>query len=84
MSNPRHSFLTLFAAVFLAARAAWGATEISEVHITDVGTTAFSALAQMIYGLFFVVTLLVFPRGLVGQWLRRRADKRVNLEGSAQ
>ena len=49
-----------------------------------VGTTAFSALAQMIYGLFFVVTLLVFPRGLVGQWLRRRADKRVNLEGSAQ
>lgn len=47
-----------------------------------VGTTAFSALAQMIYGLFFVVTLLVFPRGLVGQWLRRRADRRVNRAGS--
>lgn len=46
-----------------------------------VGTTAFSALAQMIYGLFFVVTLLVFPRGIVGQWLRYRADKRANQAG---
>ena len=44
-----------------------------------VGTTAFSALAQVIYGLFFVVTLLVFPRGLVGEWTRRRADSRARL-----
>lgn len=46
-----------------------------------VGTTSFSALAQMIYGLFFVVTLLVFPRGLVGEWVRRRADRRATLLG---
>lgn len=46
-----------------------------------VGTTAFSALAQTIYGLFFVVTLLLFPRGLVGEWIRRRADRRANLLG---
>ncbi len=40
-----------------------------------VGTTAISALAQMFYGLFFVVTLLVFPRGIVGEVIRRRADR---------
>lgn len=49
-----------------------------------VGTTAFSALAQMIYGLFFVVTLLVFPRGIVGEWQRRRADRRVNQSGGSR
>ena len=41
-----------------------------------IGTTSFSALAQMVYGLFFVVTLLLFPRGLIGEWIRRRADAR--------
>ena len=46
-----------------------------------IGTTSFSALAQMTYGLFFVVTLLVFPRGLVGEWVRRRADRRARLLG---
>jgi branched-chain amino acid transport system permease protein len=40
-----------------------------------IGTTAISALAQMVYGLFFVVILLAFPRGIVGEYLRRRADK---------
>lgn len=45
------------------------------------GTTSFSALAQMTYGLFFVVTLLLFPRGVVGEWFRRRADRRARLLG---
>lgn len=40
------------------------------------GTTSVSALAQMIYGLFFVVILLVFPRGIVGQLLHRRVDRK--------
>lgn len=40
------------------------------------GTTSLSALAQMIYGLFFVVILLVFPRGIVGQLLHRRVDRK--------
>jgi branched-chain amino acid transport system permease protein len=44
-----------------------------------VGTTAISALAQMVYGLFFVVILLAFPRGIVGEYLRRRADRRAVL-----
>jgi branched-chain amino acid transport system permease protein len=39
-----------------------------------VGTTSISALAQMIYGLFFVVVLLLFPRGIVGEILARRAE----------
>lgn len=41
-----------------------------------IGTTSVSALAQMIYGLFFVVILLVFPRGIVGEILNRRANRR--------
>lgn len=49
-----------------------------------IGTTSFSALAQMIYGLFFVVTLLMFPRGLVGEWLRSRADRRARSLGRPQ
>jgi len=44
-----------------------------------VGTTSVSALAQMIYGLFFVVILLAFPRGIVGEILARRADRRASL-----
>ena len=40
------------------------------------GTTSVSALAQMIYGLFFVVILLVFPRGIVGPLLHRRVDRK--------
>lgn len=44
-----------------------------------IGTTSISALAQMIYGLFFVTVLLLFPRGLVGAWIRRRADTRAAL-----
>ncbi|KDD17996.1 branched-chain amino acid ABC transporter permease [Bordetella bronchiseptica] len=40
------------------------------------GTTSVSALAQMIYGLFFVVILLAFPRGIVGQLLHRRVDRK--------
>lgn len=43
-----------------------------------VGTTSISALAQMIYGLFFVVVLLLFPRGIVGEIMARRADRRVS------
>ena len=39
-----------------------------------VGTTSVSALAQMTYGLFFVVVLLVFPRGIIGQLLHWRND----------
>ena len=46
-----------------------------------IGTTSFSSLAQMAYGLFFVVTLLAFPRGLIGEWVRRRADRRARLMG---
>ncbi|MCE9661031.1 MAG: branched-chain amino acid ABC transporter permease [Burkholderiales bacterium] len=49
-----------------------------------IGTTSFSALAQMTYGLFFVVTLLLFPRGVVGEWIRRRADKRARLLGAVE
>lgn len=49
-----------------------------------IGTTSFSALAQMTYGLFFVVTLLLFPRGVVGEWIRRRADRRARLLGAAE
>lgn len=41
-----------------------------------VGTTSISALAQMVYGLFFVVVLLAFPRGIAGEVLARRADRR--------
>jgi branched-chain amino acid transport system permease protein len=44
-----------------------------------IGTTSISALAQMIYGLFFVVILLAFPRGIVGEILRHRADRRTAL-----
>ncbi len=40
-----------------------------------IGTTAVSAFAQMIYGLFFVVLVLVFPQGVVGVLLRWRADR---------
>ena len=42
-----------------------------------VGTTSISALAQMFYGLFFVVVILFFPKGIVGQWIRRAADRRM-------
>ena len=49
-----------------------------------IGTTSFSALAQMTYGLFFVVTLLLFPRGVVGEWVRRRADRRARLLGAVE
>lgn len=48
-----------------------------------IGTTSISALAQMIYGLFFVVILLAFPRGIVGEMLRRRADRRAALAPDA-
>lgn len=41
-----------------------------------IGTTSISALAQMIYGLFFVVILLALPRGIVGELMARRADRR--------
>lgn len=44
-----------------------------------VGTTAFSAVAQITYGLFFVVVLLAFPRGIVGEWVRRRADRKARV-----
>lgn len=40
------------------------------------GTTSVSALAQMIYGLFFVIILLVFPRGIIGQFLHRRMERK--------
>lgn len=40
-----------------------------------VGTTSVSAFAQMIYGLFFVVIVLVFPQGVVGVLLKWRADR---------
>jgi branched-chain amino acid transport system permease protein len=43
-----------------------------------VGTTSVSALAQMIYGLFFVVILLAFPRGIVGEIIARRADRKAS------
>jgi branched-chain amino acid transport system permease protein len=59
---------------------------IQEVLVTIgsmVGTTSISALAQMIYGLFFVVILLAFPRGIVGEILRRRADRRLALGAHA-
>jgi len=52
---------------------------VQELLITvgsQFGTTSVSALAQMIYGLFFVVVLLVFPRGIVGQLLHRRIDRK--------
>jgi branched-chain amino acid transport system permease protein len=39
------------------------------------GTTSVSALAQVVYGLFFVVTILGFPRGIVGTIERRRLDR---------
>jgi branched-chain amino acid transport system permease protein len=55
---------------------------VQEVLVTLgslAGTTSISALAQMIYGLFFVVLLLVFPRGIVGELQRRRADRRIAL-----
>lgn len=44
-----------------------------------IGTTSISALAQMIYGLFFVVVLLAFPRGIVGEILAKRADRAASL-----
>jgi branched-chain amino acid transport system permease protein len=40
-----------------------------------VGTTSVSAFAQMIYGLFFVVIVLIFPQGVIGVLLRWRADR---------
>ena len=48
-----------------------------------VGTTSVSALAQMIYGIFFVVVVLVFPQGVVGLILRWRADRKAVALGSA-
>lgn len=48
-----------------------------------VGTTSISALAQMIYGLFFVAVVLAFPRGIVGEILARRADRLASLRGKA-
>jgi len=41
-----------------------------------IGTTSISALAQMFYGLFFVLVILFFPRGIVGQWIRHLADRK--------
>ena len=38
----------------------------------------------MIYGLFFVVILLVFPRGIVGQLLHRRVDRKATRLPPAQ
>lgn len=40
-----------------------------------VGTTSVSALAQVVYGLSFVVIILSFPRGIVGTLARRRSDR---------
>jgi len=39
------------------------------------GTTSVSALAQVVYGLFFVVIILGFPRGIVGTLHRRSVDR---------
>ena len=55
---------------------------VQEILVTIgsiVGTTSISALAQMVYGLFFVVVLIAFPRGIVGEILARRADKHAAL-----
>jgi hypothetical protein len=30
----------------------------------------------MFYGLFFVLVILFFPRGIVGQWIRHLADRK--------
>lgn len=49
-----------------------------------VGTTSISALAQMIYGLFFVVIVLAFPRGIVGELMARRADRLAILRAKAE
>lgn len=46
-----------------------------------VGTTAVSALAQVVYGLFFVAIILGFPRGIVGTLKRRSADRQAALDG---
>ncbi len=40
-----------------------------------IGTTSVSAFTQMIYGLFFVVVVLLFPQGIVGVIMRWRADR---------
>jgi branched-chain amino acid transport system permease protein len=49
-----------------------------------IGTTSISALAQMIYGLFFVVVLLAFPRGIVGEIIARRADRLASLKANVK
>ena len=55
---------------------------VQEALITigsSIGTTSVSALAQMIYGLFFVFILLLFPRGIIGQILHQRIVRKATL-----
>lgn len=44
-----------------------------------VGTTSVSALAQVVYGLFFVLIILGFPRGIVGTLQRQHFDRQAVL-----
>jgi branched-chain amino acid transport system permease protein len=44
-----------------------------------VGTTSVSALAQVVYGMFFVAIILGFPRGIVGTLQRLRFDRQAVL-----
>lgn len=56
-----------------------GVQEILIVVGGVVGTTSVSALAQVVYGLFFAAIILGFPRGIVGTLKRQRSDRQVVL-----
>lgn len=49
-----------------------------------VGTTAVSALAQVVYGMFFVAIILGFPRGIVGTLQRRSSDRRAVVDEAVE
>ena len=48
------------------------------------GIVGAPSIARMIYGLFFVVIILVLPLGIVGSVIRRRAERQVSLLDKSQ
>jgi branched-chain amino acid transport system permease protein len=49
-----------------------------------VGTAGAPSIARMVYGLFFVVIILLFPLGIVGSFIRRRAERHASLLKKSQ
>jgi branched-chain amino acid transport system permease protein len=49
-----------------------------------VGIAGAPTIARMIYGLFFVVIILLLPLGIVGSFIRRRAERNASLLEKSQ